>query len=75
MLLVFDLVGVESLPTKPSNIEEENVLVNIGECCICFCLRLDGKLPEIICPNKSCEVSFHTVCLYQVNKHCVCMCL
>lgn len=73
MNFFLDLIGVETLPSKPTNIEEENILVNTGECCICFCLRLEAKLPEIICPNKSCEVSFHTMCLYQVNKHSVCM--
>lgn len=63
------LSGTESLPEKPTNTDDAGLLVTSGECCICFSFRLDGKLPDVVCPNRSCEVVFHTLCLYQVGNY------
>lgn len=60
------VAGVDSLPKRPSEVINTDLLYNTGECCICFCSKLDGRLPEIVCPNPSCEECFHVQCLYQV---------
>lgn len=51
---------------KDKNEKEEIILCDVGECCICFSLRLNDKLPEIVCQNASCEQFFHKECLHQV---------
>jgi len=62
---VLDLLGLESFPIRQTSAKEVNLLVEYGECSICFSLRLNDKLPEIICMNKSCEQFFHNQCLYE----------
>lgn len=32
------------------------------ECAICYCFRLDGVVPEIVCDNPKCARSFHPSC-------------
>ncbi|XP_017781740.1 PREDICTED: E3 ubiquitin-protein ligase FANCL isoform X2 [Nicrophorus vespilloides] len=63
---ILKLLELEAFPKKPVKASlEELVLVNSGECCICFTMRLDDKLPEIVCPNPCCSQLFHEQCLYQ----------
>lgn len=62
---VLKLLEMSSFPSKPQMDHREEVLYNTGECCICFSLRLNEKLPEVICSNPSCEQFFHIECLYQ----------
>ncbi|EFA05477.1 E3 ubiquitin-protein ligase FANCL-like Protein [Tribolium castaneum] len=57
------ILSLEKFPQKPKT--DRDVLMDVGECCICFSLRLDEKMPEIICGNKSCENFFHVQCLYE----------
>lgn len=35
------------------------------DCCICYCHRLEGKLPEKVCENVRCTKMFHTDCLFE----------
>ncbi|XP_018562738.1 E3 ubiquitin-protein ligase FANCL [Anoplophora glabripennis] len=60
------LLGLESFPQKPA-VEERvpDLLVNSGDCSICFSSRLNDKLPEVICKNKVCENCYHVECLYE----------
>lgn len=61
------LLELEQFPTKPETSKEDELLLcDTGECCICFSLRLEDLLPEIICQNPSCKQYFHKECLYQV---------
>ncbi|GJQ85904.1 hypothetical protein Trydic_g21759 [Trypoxylus dichotomus] len=59
------LLEIESFMPKPTQSQDEELLVNDGECCICFSLRLNDKMPDIVCPNSSCSQYFHSECLYQ----------
>lgn len=63
---LLNILGLEKFPQKPKC--DKDVLMDVGDCCICFSLRLDGKMPEIICGNKSCENFFHVQCLYEVKN-------
>lgn len=58
------LLGLQSLPCKNHYSEQES-LVHQGECCICFTLRLDGKLPSEVCDNAHCASNFHSACLFE----------
>ncbi|XP_018578449.1 E3 ubiquitin-protein ligase FANCL-like [Anoplophora glabripennis] len=61
-----DSKRLESFPQKPA-VEERvpDLLVNSGDCSICFSSRLNDKLPEVICKNKVCENCYHVECLYE----------
>ncbi|KAH1011471.1 hypothetical protein HUJ04_000836 [Dendroctonus ponderosae] len=61
---ILDLLGLQEFPKKDTATNQVNLLVEFGECSICFCLRLNNKLPEIICTNQSCEKLYHNQCLY-----------
>lgn len=61
---VLDLLGLDHFPQCESKKKTANLLVEFGECSICFSLRLDDKFPDIICSNKSCEQFYHNKCLY-----------
>lgn len=63
---ILKLLGLSHFPARPTETNKEEILLcNTGECCICFSLRLNEKLPDIICENASCEQVFHRECLYQ----------
>ncbi|XP_044260130.1 E3 ubiquitin-protein ligase FANCL [Tribolium madens] len=57
------ILDLNKFPQKPKT--DRDTLMDVGECCICFSLRLNEKMPEIICGNKSCENFFHVQCLYE----------
>ncbi|XP_030752976.1 E3 ubiquitin-protein ligase FANCL [Sitophilus oryzae] len=59
------LLGLESFPKRLEKKKSVGILVEYGECSICFSLRLDNKPPDIICPNKSCEKFYHNRCIYE----------
>ncbi|KAF5281655.1 hypothetical protein FQR65_LT14585, partial [Abscondita terminalis] len=61
---LLNLLEIETFLPKQAPTDEPTLYTN-GDCCICFSTRLEGKLPEIVCANASCEQSFHTDCLYQ----------
>ncbi|XP_050302478.1 E3 ubiquitin-protein ligase FANCL isoform X2 [Anthonomus grandis grandis] len=61
---ILDLLGLQVFPKREISAKQVNLLVEYGECSICFSLRLNEKLPEIICTNKSCEQFYHDECLY-----------
>lgn len=61
LLKLFD---ISEFPTKPLQISED-CLLNDGECCICFALRLENILPDVVCSNTSCNQIFHQKCLFQ----------
>lgn len=61
---VLDMLGLEQFPQCQTTKKGVDLLVEYGECSICFSLRLNEKLPEIICTNKSCEQFYHNQCLY-----------
>ncbi|CAG9767716.1 unnamed protein product [Ceutorhynchus assimilis] len=61
---ILDLLGLEDFPKRPTTKNQHNLLVDYGECSICFSLRLNEKLPEVICTNKRCEKFYHNECLY-----------
>ncbi|KAJ8953718.1 hypothetical protein NQ314_007328 [Rhamnusium bicolor] len=66
-LEILKLLGMDNFPQKSAEDEPgTNILKESGECSICFSLRLDEKLPEIVCKNKFCENYYHTECLYEV---------
>eukprot|EP00912_Choanoflagellata_sp_UC4_P001628 UC4_evm1s1043 len=52
---------LHKLPTKE---EKCNVEDNI-ECSICYSYMLDDEVPEVICPQENCAVSFHRSCLLE----------
>ena len=52
------ILGIK-LPKREDDNEDNNEI----ECSICFCERLGGELPEIICENPSCAKHFHRSCL------------
>ncbi|RZC36407.1 E3 ubiquitin-protein ligase FANCL-like, partial [Asbolus verrucosus] len=64
---LLDILEIESFPSKPQTNQE--VLMDIGECSICFSLRFNNKLPEVICSNKSCENFYHIDCLYELIQN------
>ncbi|KAF7283689.1 hypothetical protein GWI33_023185 [Rhynchophorus ferrugineus] len=61
---ILKLLGIDDFPKRPYDVKPVDVLVEHGECIICFSLRLNDKLPEIICTNQSCEKPYHNQCLY-----------
>ncbi|KAJ3650385.1 hypothetical protein Zmor_016488 [Zophobas morio] len=60
---LLNILGLETFPVKPR--QDRVTLMDAGECSICFSLRLNDKLPEIICENKCCENHYHVECLYE----------
>lgn len=62
LLKLFD---ISAFPTKPLQDCDEDCLLSEGECCICFALKLEDVLPEVVCSNTSCNQIFHQKCLYQ----------
>ncbi|CAH1380024.1 unnamed protein product [Tenebrio molitor] len=60
---LLNFLEIDKFPVKPDNGRE--VLMDLGECSICFSLRLEDKLPEVVCPNKSCDNCYHVSCLYE----------
>lgn len=58
-------IEIENFPARPKETNNEQLLVNEGECCMCFSLRLNDRMPEIICQNSSCNRFFHVQCLYE----------
>lgn len=61
------LIGLEKFPVKPLDQEKVygGLLVDVGECSICFSYRLEDNLPEIICKNEYCGNCYHIACLYE----------
>ncbi|KAI4454785.1 ubiquitin ligase protein phf9 fanconi anemia group l protein [Holotrichia oblita] len=59
------LLEIDNFPSKPEHSEGDELLINDGECCICFSLRLNEQLPDIVCSNTSCNQFFHSQCLYE----------
>ncbi|XP_066148809.1 E3 ubiquitin-protein ligase FANCL-like isoform X1 [Euwallacea fornicatus] len=62
---VLDLLGIEAFPKRETMKSATSLLVEYGECSICFSLRVDGKLPDIICENSCCAQFYHGKCLYE----------
>ncbi|XP_046384217.1 E3 ubiquitin-protein ligase FANCL [Ischnura elegans] len=59
------LLGLQELPSKPSDEAGSLGAIEQGECSICLCLRLDdGLLPSEVCNNALCAVPFHAACLF-----------
>lgn len=56
------------MPFFPIKPEDTNVINENDECCMCNEKHLNGKLPDIVCENSTCESCFHTECLYQMRK-------
>ncbi|XP_022907086.2 E3 ubiquitin-protein ligase FANCL [Onthophagus taurus] len=65
ILELYNLLEIKNFPRQPTNVLEEELLVNDEECCICFSKWLEGKAPEVQCENGSCRQRFHFDCLYQ----------
>ncbi|CAH1963537.1 unnamed protein product [Acanthoscelides obtectus] len=62
---IMKLIGLDDYPQKPETAIEEDILVNTGDCCICFSSRLNDKLPEVVCKHAFCGNSYHVECLYE----------
>ncbi|XP_066148810.1 E3 ubiquitin-protein ligase FANCL-like isoform X2 [Euwallacea fornicatus] len=58
-------LGIEAFPKRETMKSATSLLVEYGECSICFSLRVDGKLPDIICENSCCAQFYHGKCLYE----------
>ncbi|KAJ8956239.1 hypothetical protein NQ318_014970 [Aromia moschata] len=65
-LQLLNLLGLDNFPQKSINDRGcSDLLKENGDCSICFCLRLNGRLPEVVCKNTFCENYYHTECLYE----------
>ncbi|XP_066257766.1 E3 ubiquitin-protein ligase FANCL-like isoform X2 [Euwallacea similis] len=62
---ILDLLGIQAFPKREITKSTTSLLVEHGECNICFSLRLDDKLPDIICENSCCAQFYHGKCLYE----------
>lgn len=64
---ILKLIGLDTFPKKSDDAEGKNddLLLEAGDCSICFLLKLNDKLPEIVCRNKFCDNCYHTECLYE----------
>ncbi|XP_044739066.1 E3 ubiquitin-protein ligase FANCL [Chrysoperla carnea] len=63
---ILRLIDLPFFPQEPTDAAKSNDLdFKVNECCICFCVQLENKLPDEICKNPNCEQCFHTDCLYQ----------
>ncbi|KAG8273787.1 hypothetical protein J6590_014426 [Homalodisca vitripennis] len=60
---LLSLLGLQQFPQPDF---ENKVVVEQGECSICFTLRLDDQtLPSKVCNNVKCNSYFHITCLAQ----------
>uniref|UniRef100_A0A1B6EBK9 RING-type domain-containing protein n=1 Tax=Clastoptera arizonana TaxID=38151 RepID=A0A1B6EBK9_9HEMI len=58
------ILGLDSFPQKQQHEIVTGALLQPGECCICFMLRLeDDLLPAKLCNNSKCSSYFHISCL------------
>lgn len=58
-----------TFPPKPSQLQEEQPQQQVVmECCICYCYRLDGAVPDVVCNNDQCSQAFHHACLFEWLK-------
>ncbi|KAJ8917320.1 hypothetical protein NQ315_002342 [Exocentrus adspersus] len=63
---ILSLLGLECFPQKPAaSARGSDLLLEDSDCSICFTSRLNNKLPEVVCNNKSCEKHYHAECLYE----------
>uniref|UniRef100_A0A6P7FFJ7 E3 ubiquitin-protein ligase FANCL isoform X2 n=1 Tax=Diabrotica virgifera virgifera TaxID=50390 RepID=A0A6P7FFJ7_DIAVI len=63
---ILKLIGLDKFPTKPINEgKQDDILLEAGDCSICFSYRLNDKLPEIVCRNQFCDNCYHIDCLYE----------
>lgn len=60
------LLGLLEFPKKMDT--EGNcgeLLSDDTDCCICYFSELNGKSPEIVCDNRTCQKLFHVECIYE----------
>ncbi|XP_057669688.1 E3 ubiquitin-protein ligase FANCL isoform X1 [Diorhabda carinulata] len=63
---ILKLIGLEKFPAKQfDQPRADGLLVDVGECSICFSYRLADNLPEIVCKNEYCSNCYHIACLYE----------
>ncbi|XP_072381836.1 E3 ubiquitin-protein ligase FANCL [Diabrotica undecimpunctata] len=63
---ILKLIGLDKFPTKPiTEGKQDDLLLEAGDCSICFSYRLNDKLPEIVCRNQFCDNCYHIECLYE----------
>lgn len=62
-----DFLGLQKFPLKETVKQSSNAMFEDGECCICFSLRREEKLPDVVCSNPRCSLVYHNKCIYQVS--------
>lgn len=61
------VLGVEVVKAKSGNGTEDGGGGGewSAECAVCYCLHLEGTLPDLTCDH--CSQAFHVQCLYEVS--------
>lgn len=65
ILEILHLVGLNKFPERNEEARGASVLMDAGDCSICFSTRMNDKLPEVSCKNEFCKSIYHVECLYE----------